>query len=125
MASEKAHSFETSLQALSEALDFYDGGEASDEIKFLAVSKAFEVAVEYAWKHLKTVVENEGLEAFSPKDAVRQAAKIERIIDAELWLNFINARNSGVHDYFGLPLDKYISLARQFLKEAGQLRAET
>jgi nucleotidyltransferase substrate binding protein (TIGR01987 family) len=121
MELKKAHNFKTSLQALEEALEFYDHAEAKDDIKFLALSKAFEVAVEYSWKELKDRVEAEGLEALSPKDAVRQAARIELISEAEIWIEFINARNSGVHDYFGLSKDKYLSLVRRFLKETNAL----
>lgn len=121
MALKKAHNLKTSVQSVKDALEFYEQGDASDDIKFLAVSKAFEVAVEYGWKELKLRVEGEGLEALSPKDAIRQAARLEMISEAEVWLEFINARNSGVHDYFGLPRDHYLTLVKRFIAEATPL----
>lgn len=109
-----------SLDTLSEALKHFSS-EDNKKINFLSVAKAFEIAVEYAWRELKVLVENEGLDAQSPKAAVREAARIGIIDNAEDWLDFINARNAGVHDYFGMADEEYLKLAIEFHKEAAKV----
>lgn len=108
-----------SLDNLKDALAFYKNAKAGEkEVAFLSLSKAFEVAVEYSWRKLKMMVEDEGLEAPSPKSAIREAARLNIIRDAESWIDFINARNAGVHDYFGMSKDEYYQIARNFLEQA-------
>jgi hypothetical protein len=80
------------------------------------LSKAFEILVEYAWKELKFRVEDSGLFAPSPKEAVRQAATMGLISDPEKWIAIINARNDSVHDYFTVPEKDYVSLASELLR---------
>ncbi len=116
----KRHKFKEALLALENSLQFHSGknlSEKEQEIAFLAVSKAFEVAIEYAWRELKRRVESEGLEAPSPKEAIRQGAVIGLIDDPEMWINFVNARNDSVHDYHSMPEGDCLILARQFAKE--------
>lgn len=119
MVSKKPHDkLKESLTQLQSALEFYDADPKEHCMRFLAVSKAFEVATEHAWKELKQRVEAEGVEAVSPKDAIRQAARMHMIDSAEDWLNFISTRNSSVHDYFGISEKDFVELARKFLKAA-------
>jgi len=80
------------------------------------VAKAFEVAVEYGWKDLKRRVEDEGLSAPSPKEAVRQAARLSFIEEPEKWIACINARNDSVHDYYRVPPERYIEFAEDLLR---------
>ncbi|MFH1356788.1 MAG: nucleotidyltransferase substrate binding protein [bacterium] len=109
----------TAYNELKETVLFYESNkDVSESIRFNALAKAFEVAVEYGWKELKFRVEEEGLEVYSPKEAVRQAAKIGVIEDASLWIDFIKARNEGVHDYFEIPEEDYFKLAKSYLKVA-------
>lgn len=110
-----------SIVQLKSALAFYAENPKEHHMRFLAVSKAYEVATEHAWKELKQRVEQEGGEAVSPKDAIRQAAKMKMIKSAEDWLDYINTRNSSVHDYFGISEKDFVELARKFLKEAQPL----
>jgi len=86
------------------------------ELHFLTLAKAFEILVEYEWKLLRRFVESEGLEAASPKMAIRQAAKLHVITDPEVWLDCLDARNNSVHDYFGITEKEYVSLAEKFLE---------
>lgn len=111
------------VKKLEEAIKFYENeNNISENLRHLALSKAFEVAVEYAWKEFKKRTEDEGLEVISPKDAIRKAAQIGLISDPELWIEFITARNDGVHDYFAMPEDDYLELAKKFLKSYRSLR---
>ncbi len=122
MASKKPpDKLKNSITQLNAALAFYEANPKEHYMCFLAVSKAFEVATEHAWKELKQRVEAEGVEALSPKDAIRQSAKMKIIKSAEDWLDYINTRNSSVHDYFGISQKDFVALARKFLTEAEQL----
>ncbi len=98
---------------LSEALKQYAAKES--ELNFLTVAKAFEIAIEYVWRELKRLVEDQGLEAPSPRMAIKQAAKLGLITDPETWLACLEARNNSVHDYFGISQSEYVDLARQLV----------
>jgi len=121
MVYEKNKKLRESTEQLEEVLNKYDATPEKVRSDFLAAVKAFEIAVEYGWRDLKFRVEDEGLEAPSPKAAVREAARLGFIGNAELWIECINARNSSVHDYFGIGEDAYIQLAREFLVELKKL----
>ena len=90
-------------------------------VSFIAICKAFEVALEYAWKDLKKIIEDKGLEAYSPKDVVREAANINLIEDPEDWIDYINARNLSVHDYFSLTEEATVELINKFYNSATRL----
>lgn len=93
-------------------------------ITFIAVTKAFEVGLEYGWKFLKIRVEESGLEANSPKDAVREAAHIGLIKNPDIWIAAINARNQSVHDYFSMSEGEFVKLIEGFSKELKKLAAK-
>jgi len=112
-----------SLETLKKAINHFNESK-NKEIDFLSVAKAFEVSVEYAWRELRAQVEDEGLEAQSPKAAIREAARLNIISEAEQWLDFINARNAGVHDYFGMTDQEYLDIAKEFCKEASKVFAK-
>lgn len=108
---------------LAEALKHYD--ENPTELNFLTLSKAFEILVEYAWRLLKEKVEDQGLDAASPKMAVKEAARLKIITEPEKWLDAIDARNDSVHDYFGISKKEYITLAKEFLRLVQKITPET
>lgn len=113
---EKEKIKEAAIQ-LEEALKRYDNRTKGDKLPILTVMKAFEVLVEYGWKYLKHSIETEGLFAQSPKEAIRQAGKLNIIKDTEIWINSINVRNDSVHDYFGIPEPDYVAYTKIFLAE--------
>lgn len=102
------------LDHLEAALRQY--AKESSELNFLTVAKAFEVAVEYEWRDLKRRVEDQGLDAPSPKMAVKHAARLQLITEPETWMDCIDARNNSVHDDFGISEKEYIALAKTFLR---------
>ncbi|MBI4366681.1 MAG: nucleotidyltransferase substrate binding protein [Deltaproteobacteria bacterium] len=104
------------IEHLDAALAQY--AKESSELNFLTAAKAFEVAVEYEWRDLKRLVEDQGLDAPSPKMAVKLAARLQLIAEPETWMDCIDARNNSVHDYFGISEKEYISLAKTFLRLA-------
>lgn len=113
---------ERALKDLKEALAFYERTKGDEPAAFLAVAKAFEISVEYGWKELRRQLGEKGVEdAFAPKDVVRKAAQAGIIADAQRWLDYIDARNDSVHDYYGMTEAEYLKLARSFLKDAAKI----
>lgn len=113
--------FKESLNRLKNALKFASRAK-KDPLYYDAISKAFEIALEYSWKYLKELVEEEGIDVVSPKDAIRRAGEIGIIRDVELWIGYINARNVAVHDYLGVPSADYIRIAKEFSEVARKLK---
>lgn len=112
---------EQAILNLQTALKELDGA-SSPVVANAAVSKCFEVALEYAWKFFKRQAEDSGVEVFSPKDAVRAAAASRLVDDPELWIRFINNRNLSVHDYLGVDDKEYLNAVREFLAECNRLK---
>ena len=115
MVPKGAAPLKTAIKHLRGALEAYSSRIEDDPLPFLTVTKAFEIAVEYGWRLLKYNVEDEGLEAVSPKAAVRAAEKLGTISDPQAWLDEIEARNASVHDYFGIAEVDFIKLAERFV----------
>jgi len=116
MGHEEDKPLKIALDHLKDAIGRYRKRAAGDQLPFLTVSKAFEIAVEYGWRHLKRSVEEEGLEAPSPKTAVREAARINLIKDPQTWLDAIEARNASVHDYFGIGEKDFVRFAEKLVE---------
>ena len=94
-----------------------DHGEKSkkpgaERLAYLALTKAFEVALEYLWKDIKKKAEAEGLEPQSPKNALRDGMKLGLIKTSDDWFRFVDARNIAVHDYYGITKKGFIELAK-------------
>lgn len=116
-----------SLQRLEQTLQWLDADpQAKDRWGRLdATAKRFEVAFEYVWKALKAALEFQGEEVYGPRDSIALAASYQWIDDVEQWAEFLQARNAGVHDYFGLTPDEYAEIARRFLSSAKDILART
>ena len=112
--------FTAAVEALEHALSF-EGKIGKDEFYFSGIAKSFEVAFEYGWKYLKVAVEESGLGAPSPRDAIKQAAKISLLDDPELWLECLRVRNVAVHDYLGISREAYLKLIHAYFRSAKKL----
>jgi nucleotidyltransferase substrate binding protein (TIGR01987 family) len=123
MPTKKSRPLTEAINDLKRALNAYQPSSSQQrDLSFIALTKAFETALEYAWKHLKNIVEDRGLEANSPKDAVREAARLKLIKDPELWIQAINARNLSVHDYFSLTEKELVELIQSFHTELSKVK---
>lgn len=119
----KGRPLETALLHLRVAIERHRDRNEDDPLLFLALVKAFEVAVEYGWRELRHRLQEAGLDVFAPKDVVRKAARADIIADPELWIKAIDARNASVHDYFGIGDAAFVKQAREFLEAASRLVA--
>ncbi len=114
-------------QKLEKAVDLLDAAlvafdqDPSDALRSAALSKAFEVAFEYAWKEFKRKANDAGLEVYSPRDAIKAAARLRTIDDPEPWNIFLNARNLSVHDYVGLDDERFVAIVRDFAEAVRRL----
>ncbi len=88
---------------------------------FSGIAKSFEVCFEYAWKYFKYRSIKEGLEAYSPRDSIKIAGRLNIIDNVELWLGFLENRNLAVHDYLGISDSDYLSIISNFYKEVKRL----
>ncbi len=111
---------EKSIDALEHALTFIDKAK-EDEFFFSGITKNFEVCMEYAWKYMKRYATDQGIEVFSPKDAIKHAGKMNLIDDVEQWLDFLKNRNLAVHDYLGVLDHEYLKTIQSFFIEVKKL----
>lgn len=71
----------------------------TDELHRDGVIQRFEFTYELAWKTLKRVLALKGIEANSPRDVFREAARQNLIDDPLVWFDFIQKRNLMSHVY--------------------------
>ncbi len=109
-----------SLAQLKRALDYLEKDPKAHDRDILldAVAKRFEMSFEYMWKALKAASEFQGTEAPGPRPAITNAITYGWIKNPEIWITFLEARNSGVHDYHDFDPESYAQIAREFLKES-------
>lgn len=112
-AREALEKLDANFKALQDLSDASMRGVCQD-----AVIKRYEVAFEYMWKLFRAASEYEGSEAFGPRPAIQEAIKYEWIDDPEFWAAALDARNGSVHDYFGVSIENYLSIAKEFLVKA-------
>ncbi len=61
--------------------------------------QAFEFTYEQAWKTLKRILAKRGVDAQSPRDTFREAARNKIISNPEEWFIFLEKRNLTSHTY--------------------------
>lgn len=115
--------FEEAVRALEHALGF-ECKIQEDDFYFGGIAKAFETAIEYAWKYFRSEALDAGLDVPSPREAIKQAANLGLIEDLEAWLGLLKTRNIAVHDYIGLPRNEYLEQIKLFAKLSKKLCAD-
>ncbi len=93
-----------------------------DDILFDAICKRFEVCFEYVWKYLKRSADEAGQEVYSPKDALREGAKLKLIGDLDLWMKFLHERNLSVHNYYSGDASDTLVVIRKFYEEVKRIK---
>lgn len=108
---------ESALQKLAEALAVpRDAPLAID-----GTIQRFEFTIELYWKVLKRLLEAEGIQAATPREALRRAFQAGWINDEEAWLEMLQNRNLTSHTYNeALAGQVYDAIRRDFaVLEAG------
>lgn len=65
----------------------------------LGLAQSFEIVSELGWKVLKDYLFQEGIDANTPKEVIKEAFQKEVIKNGQVWIDIINARNSTSHEY--------------------------
>ena len=111
----------SAISDLDHALTFQKQA-LKDHFYYGGIAKAYETAIEYAWKYFRAEAIEAGLEAESPRDAIKQAGVLSIINDVENWLRFLKLRNVAVHDYLGLRPEDYLKAANELAAELKKLK---
>lgn len=90
----KVQNFEKALNRLKEAVEH-----AKDELDKDGVIQRFEFTVEMLWKTLKTILEYQGIDCYSPRNCIKEAFKANIISDDEIFLDMLEDRNLSSHVY--------------------------
>lgn len=118
-------SFCRSLQNLAEA----KGKDASDKFVLSGTVQMFNLAFDLSWKVMKDIItEYHGVLEYatgSPRETLRMACSVG-LIEDDIWLEMLRARNNLAHDYdgelalkyFGNITSKYYQLMEDFKKKA-------
>ena len=93
----------------------------SDHFYSAGLAKSFEICFEYAWKYFRRAAAEHGLDAFSPRDAIKTAGRLGLIGDVEAWLGYLEDRNLSVHDYLGIHDQDYLKTIKAFYLSAKDL----
>jgi len=102
------------LKRLKEALDA-----PLDEQRFAIDTSIhrFEFCIELFWKNFKNLVEREGKEALSPKQAISEAYALKWFDDEKIWLNMLKDRNVTSHTYKKVNADAIYQRIKQYYPE--------
>ena len=77
----------------------------------------FEFTFELSWKIFQEYIRDQGYDCNSPKNCIREGAKIGIIDNPRDWFGFLDARNLVVHTYNEELADKIYKGIKKFPKE--------
>jgi nucleotidyltransferase substrate binding protein (TIGR01987 family) len=89
------------IEKLEKAVRRLREGAASsrDELDKDGVIQRFEFSFELLWKTLKIFLEGRGVDVKTPKDALKEAFRLEWIEDEDVYLDMLDDRNRTSHIY--------------------------
>ncbi|WP_035588947.1 HI0074 family nucleotidyltransferase substrate-binding subunit [Hippea jasoniae] len=90
----KINTFEKALNRLKEAVNH-----AKDDLDKDGVIQRFEFTTELLWKTLKTMLQFQGIDCYSPRNCIKEAFKANIIDDDEIILDILEDRNLSSHLY--------------------------
>ena len=97
---------------LAEALE-----KAEDKFRIAGAIQAFEVCYELAWKTLKKVLNFYGFEVASPRDVFRLSAQQGLITNPQAWFEYLDKRNTTVHEYQETIMEVVYPVLPDFLSD--------
>ncbi len=72
---------------------------ARSDLEKAGAIQAFEICYELSWKTMKRILSYRGIEANSPREVFRLAAREKLINELDKWFEFIEKRNLTTHVY--------------------------
>lgn len=94
--------YENFCAALSNLKDIYLYQEPYDNVTITGLVGLYEICFEQAWKMMKDILEKHGYESAatgSPKFIIKTAYQASMILDEDMWLAALLARNNVAHSY--------------------------
>lgn len=116
--------FETiNIYPLLKAYESFKKGlkEVSSELERDGAIQRFEFTYELTWKILKKILSFKGIDANSPRDVFREAAKQKLIDDPLVWFEFLKKRNLILYAYNQNYLQDIFKSLPDFKKEIAKL----
>jgi nucleotidyltransferase substrate binding protein (TIGR01987 family) len=92
---ELSNNLARALDRLAEALDVPE----DDPLAIDGTIQRFEFTFELFWKTVQRLLAREGVEARSPKSALREAYRLGWLADEQAWLDLLEDRNLTSHTY--------------------------
>jgi len=86
-----------------------------------ATIQRFEFTFELAWKVIQEYIRDQGFDCKSPKNCIREAARLEIINNPKNWFEFLKARNLIAHTYNEKMANKIYRQGIRFPKEVDNL----
>lgn len=120
-SSASVEELEKAFETLNVALDFAEKCRENEEqfkITRDACIQRFEYCIELSWK---VSMKKLGSQTKFAKPAVREMARADLIDSAEIWLDFIEARNNSSHSYDEDVAQKVFSEILKFRIESQEL----
>lgn len=108
---------ENALKTLDEALK----RAPLDDLMRDGAIQRFEYCVELSWKAAKKKLEQNGLQASTPKDVYRVMAQAGLVEDAKPWFEYLEARNQTSHMYKEDVANAIFKVLPSFLNDALKL----
>lgn len=87
-----------------------------------AAIQRFEFTFELAWKSASACVRAEGLDARSPREALRASYRLGWVDDEALWLRMLDDRNRTSHSYNEAVADEIFSRLPEYVAALRALR---
>jgi nucleotidyltransferase substrate binding protein (TIGR01987 family) len=123
---QRLSNFQKAFEKLEDALSKPD----HSMLEKAGVIQIYEFTFELAWKTLKDYLEEKGVEAKFPRDAIKQAFKYEIIEDGEIWLDMLQKRNLMAHTYdetmaelaYSLIVNDYFTALNQVFLKLGAVK---
>jgi len=81
-----------------------------------ATIQRFEFCFELSWKLMQAILMENGIEAYGPKNSIRESAKLGLIDNPLEWFEFLKARNLTVHTYEEKVAQEVYKKAKDFVK---------
>ena len=112
------------LRSLADALSRLEAALAQTKTEWTrdAAIQRFEFSFELAWKVVSACARAEGLEARSPREALRVAHRLAWISDESLWLRMLDDRNRTSHTYNEAVAEEIFSRLATHAAALGTLR---
>jgi len=86
-----------------------------------ATIQRFEFTFELSWKTIQEYIKDQGFDCNSPKNCIREGARLEIINNPEDWFEFLEARNLIAHTYNEKLANKVYRKASKFPQEIDDL----